>query len=144
MNWGWKIAIFMTAFIAFIMSMVIMAFGNKIDLVSEDYYQKELDYQEVIDAKSNAIDITSQVSIKQNENDLELTFPDSFNETITEGKISFYRADNSALDQTKTLNLVDFKQLITNEGFEFGYYSVFIDFTAEGKAYHIEKSLLYL
>ena len=141
MNWGWKITVFMGAFIAFIMTMVFMAFGNKIDLVSEDYYQKELDFQEMIDAKHNAKSIEQEVSVKQTENGLELVFPESFNEKITEGEITFFRPDNSALDQKKVLSLANHKQLVPYEGFKPGFYSVFIDFKVNGKAYHIEKSL---
>lgn len=141
MNWGWKIAVFMGAFIVFIMSMVVMSFGNKIDLVSEDYYQKELAFQDMIDAKQNASEFEKEVSIKQTEDGLEVSFPETFNKTIETGSITFFRPDNSALDLKKELNLAASKQLIDYTGFKPGFYSVFIDFTSNGKAYHIEKSL---
>jgi len=53
-NWGMGIAIFMTCFIIFIVSFVVKSSFLNTDLYAEDYYQQELDYQDIIDAKVNA------------------------------------------------------------------------------------------
>lgn len=141
MNWGWKIAVFMSVFIIFIMSMVISSFGNKIDLVSEDYYQKELDFQEIIDAKTNAKNIANEVDVKHTENGIELSFPETFTEKITKGTVTFFRPGNSDLDKREVLNLVNSKQQFELEKFQLGLYTVFIDFEVDGEKYHLEKSL---
>jgi nitrogen fixation protein FixH len=141
MNWGWKITIIMTAFIAFILSMVISSFGNKIDLVSADYYQKELVFQEVIDAKTNALSIKSEVNVKHTESGLELSFPDTFTKQITEGTITFFRPDNSDLDTEEILSLVDNKQILSFKKLKPGFYNIYIAFKAGGDDYHIEKSI---
>jgi hypothetical protein len=53
MNWGKGITIFMVAFMAFIGSMVYYAFTKNADLVEEDYYENELNYDKNKESKSN-------------------------------------------------------------------------------------------
>ena len=51
MNWGYKILFVYIAFIAGILLMVFKSSTQKRDLVTADYYAKELKYQERIDAE---------------------------------------------------------------------------------------------
>mgnify|MGYP000509856137 FL=1 len=56
-NWGTGIVIVIAAFISFIMYFVItMSTNNKYsyDLVTDNYYQQELQYQKQIEAEKNA------------------------------------------------------------------------------------------
>lgn len=53
LSWGSWIAVAYTLFVLLIVFMVYMAFGEKWDLVSENYYEQELKYQEKIDSKAN-------------------------------------------------------------------------------------------
>jgi hypothetical protein len=48
-SWGIKIAMLYCGFVALIIIMVSMAMNQKIDLVSKDYYEQELNYQKKID-----------------------------------------------------------------------------------------------
>ena len=48
MNWGWKITIFMGIYMIGIISVVWYAMLLDVNLVTEDYYQQELAYEEQI------------------------------------------------------------------------------------------------
>jgi hypothetical protein len=50
MNWGYKILFVYLAFVAGILLMVFKSSIQKRDLVTPDYYAKELKYQQRIDA----------------------------------------------------------------------------------------------
>ena len=50
MNWGKGIALALTLFIGFIMYMVITMMSTSIDLESDDYYEKEINYSSELDA----------------------------------------------------------------------------------------------
>lgn len=52
MNWGKGIIIGMSLFVAFISVLVTIIMSNRVDLVSEDYYRKEIAYEEEIKAKN--------------------------------------------------------------------------------------------
>ena len=48
MNWGWKIAIFMGIYMIGIISVVWYAMLLDVNLVTEDYYQQELEVSKKI------------------------------------------------------------------------------------------------
>ncbi|MGV3632225.1 MAG: FixH family protein [Bacteroidota bacterium] len=52
MNWGKGIIIGMSAFVAFISVLVTIIMSNRVDLVSDDYYRKEIAYESEIAAKN--------------------------------------------------------------------------------------------
>lgn len=54
MNWGKGIAIFLVLFIGFILTLAIVLMQANTDLVGEDYYKKEIAYEDEIIAESNA------------------------------------------------------------------------------------------
>jgi hypothetical protein len=54
MNWGKGIAIFLVLFIGFILTLAIILMQANTDLVGEDYYIKEIAYEDEIVAESNA------------------------------------------------------------------------------------------
>jgi hypothetical protein len=59
MNWGYKILFVYAIFITGILFMVFKSATQKMDLVTPDYYAKELKYQEKID-ESNRVNALSE------------------------------------------------------------------------------------
>ena len=55
MNWGKGVTIAFILFVGFIMFMVVGAFRENFDLVSDDYYLEEINYQDKINQKANFI-----------------------------------------------------------------------------------------
>ena len=49
MNWGNKIMLSFSVFVAIIITMVVVSMKQDVFLVSEDYYDKEVKYQNQID-----------------------------------------------------------------------------------------------
>ena len=81
-NWGTGIVVTIIAFIAFIMYFVItMSTDNTYshDLVTDKYYQEELNYQQEIDAEKNANRLKEKVTIEKNSKGLQINFPKYFN-----------------------------------------------------------------
>ena len=107
MNWGWRITIFLTCFIAFILSMVVYSFYTTNDLVAEDYYNQEIHYQMNIDAQKNALELSKEVQLTSETEVVKIQFPNDFNINYTDGEISFYRPDDAKLDQKFSLKLSD-------------------------------------
>ena len=52
-NWGWGIFIVLVLFIAFIGNLVYKSSQVRVDLVSENYYEKEIKYQHQIESEKN-------------------------------------------------------------------------------------------
>lgn len=142
MNWGWRIAIFLTCFIGFIMYMVIYSFGVNGELVADDYYNQEVQYQLNIDAQKNGFEFAKEVELSSTENGVLISFPKSFNLSYQKGDISFYRPDNSKLDKSFAMNLgSDNTQNLDQKALAKGFYTVTIQFVSEGKMYLINKEI---
>lgn len=142
MNWGWRITIFLTLFIGFIMSMVIYSFSTTNDLVSEDYYNQEIQYQQNIDAQKNALFLANEVTLVIENKSIVLTFPSNFSQVIEKGDITFYRPDNAKLDKSFDLNLNELnKQFIPKADIVRGFYNVTIQFVSDKKTYLFNKEI---
>lgn len=135
-NWGTKIAIFYISFVLFILAMVYMAFGEKYDLVTEDYYQQELEFQDKIDKSANAFALDEKLKIVIKSGSVILKFPSSLKETS--GTINFFRPSDSKADFTEDINLNDGNQSISIEKFTKGKYIVKTEWKNEGTEFFQE------
>jgi hypothetical protein len=118
MNWGFKISILYGGFILLIVTMVTLSMKQKVDLVSEDYYQQELDFQHKINQIERTEKLATPLTWKVTRKQLELQFPAEFSGKSKQGKIFFFRPSDAVLDQevsltkdTATLQQLSLKQL---------------------------------
>lgn len=75
-NWGTGIALTLVLFACIMTFMVIKASQQRFDLVSENYYEEEMAYQEVIDQKSNALLLNSKAELQLIDGKLVLSLPE--------------------------------------------------------------------
>jgi len=75
MSWGYKILTFYLAFVALIVFMVFSAFQYKVNLVSTDYYERELKYQDVIDGRVNLAAAGETVYVNHPSGGLDILLP---------------------------------------------------------------------
>lgn len=142
MNWGWRIALFLTLFIGFIMSMVIYSFGRTNDLVSEDYYNQEIQYQKNIDAQKKGLYLTKEITIESKSDVIQIGFPADFSSDIEKGDISFYRPDNAKLDRSFEMKLNNKNvQSINKSEIASGFYKITIQFIQNGELHLINKEM---
>jgi hypothetical protein len=144
-NWGTGIVIAMLLFMGFILSFVWKAsFNPKYDhtLVSETYYEDDINYQKEIDAKNNAKALANQVKINQTDKGILFIFPAEFKTTISEGSIGLMRLANEKLDVNVPLKLDDANsQLISSDVLVQGRYQLKIFWIANAKSYMIREVL---
>lgn len=70
MNWGKGIAIFLVLFIGFITTLAVVLMRANTDLVSEDYYLKEVNYGSEIIAEQNAINAEAELILEEDDDGL--------------------------------------------------------------------------
>jgi hypothetical protein len=140
MNWGYRITILFSAFVVLILFMVNKAFKTNVDLVSDDYYEKEIKYQEQIDKINNAGNLKDLIACSQNEKELVINFANMSNSS--KGEIFFFRPSDQSRDFKKTIAIDNNKeQHIDKNNFTQGYYKVQIDWETGGKKYFVEKEI---
>ncbi len=143
MNWGYKILIFIIAFIIAMLSMVFVAFRQTNDMVDENYYEKEMNYQSLIDAAQNLNLVSDSILINQNESYVIVNIPNSLISNFEQGNLSFLRIDDKRKDVT-----FDFKPnekgVLLIEKFKFvsGAYKARIKWRNLGKDYYREQNLI--
>lgn len=141
MNWGYKILIVYLLFVVGIVFMVFKSSNQKIDLVTTDYYAKELKYQEKIDAVKRTKALSVPVKFKVADQKISIQFPEEFRALEIKGTALIYYPADEEKDIQKdfiTKNgsvILDFP--IRNNG----SHELQINWTADGKAYYFEDKL---
>lgn len=141
MNWGKSIVLAFVIFISFIMYIVIRSAQEGIDLVSEDYYNEELKYQDVIDAEINTLPFKDSIRIEHIAQTIEMEFPDAII-VDAEGEIYFFRPNDIKLDKKILLSTnTDGLQIIGADQFIPGMYVVKVNWNKNGKTYFYQQNI---
>ena len=133
MNWGKGLTIAIIAFMSFILYMVItlMTKGNA-DLVSEDYYKKEIEYEKEITALKNSENATEKVTINNKGEFIVFQFPTT--KEIDNIEIHLLRPNNDKADLT--FSEKDTKNvMIEKKKLEKGVYKASIRYNSEGQPF---------
>lgn len=138
-NWGWGIALFYSGFVVFMLALVYTASQHKVDMVTEDYYKKELSYQQHIDKLNTTQKLKQQLQWTVNSQSVMLSFPAEVAHSNIKGEVVFYRPSNSAEDFTVPIT-VDSSGIVTvqSQKFKKGVYRMQIDWSAGDIAYYNE------
>ncbi len=138
MNWGKGITIVMIGFMSFILYMVITMMSKHTDLQSEDYYQKEIEYEKEIKALSNTNLLAEKVKISENGEYVIVQFP-ALNE-LNSIEVSLFRPNDQKDDQTFTVS--DSKTLmIPLKKLKKGVYKMNIQYKVKGELYMQKENL---
>ena len=139
-NWGTKIGLLYSGFVAFILFMVYLSFGQQYDLVTEDYYAAEINYQETIDSKSRASSLNEPLRATIEGNQLLLHFPGT-TENI-EGSLEAFRPSDQSKDFSKSFELVENKYAIPLQQFVKGKYYLKVHWSVAEEKYYHELSII--
>lgn len=147
-HWGHGIVIALASFMIFIVSMIFFYERDKraFDLVTEDYYEQELHYQDVIDAKNNAYNLPIKPEIKVKHGDgIFFSFPSEF-KSGTKGEVTMYHVANKDLDKKFLLELDTLGRFYIpkenlNKANHITKYVAKLSWTHSGKSYHMEQNI---
>jgi hypothetical protein len=144
MNWGKKIALVYLSFVAFMGFMVWKCLQQKdINLVSEDYYQKEIAYQTNIDQMNNTNQLSSELKFdyKSDGQTVMLGFPkESIGST---GEVNFYRPADAHKDFKVKLDIANAEsQSIPVSNLDRGLWVVKVSWNKDGKGYYKEEKMV--
>ena len=133
----WIVVVFIL-FAAFIGTLVTVCMREDISLVSADYYQQELAYQDQISRMNNAAALTEKPRVSVTRDFIQVTF-DSLS-FIEQGKLDLFCPSDSKMDRTfeisKPGNNQTFRYALT--GVKSGMYRVKLSWSMDGKDYYQE------
>ena len=146
LNWPTGIILALVSFIIFILSFVYKAtFLPEYDhqLVSDEYYNDELNYQEEIDKLKRASELAENISISKNNNGLLIKFPSNIDYKQIKGSISFKRLSNRKIDFKLPIELTSSQLLLKDEELVAGRWDVKIAWEVAEKTYLFKEKIIY-
>ena len=143
MNWGKGITIVIIAFMLFIASFVYRAFQHDANLVTEDYYEQEVNYDQTKTDKQNYQNLAGNITISKNQDGIYFQFPEQVSSSVN-GKIKFYRPDSKKFDREFDLTLnKDRQQVLDYDQFIEGNYEVTVEWKENAKGYIFEDQIKF-
>ncbi|MBK9098391.1 MAG: FixH family protein [bacterium] len=141
-NWGTGIVIGIIAFVVISVSMTVIFMTQDVSLVSDNYYEKSLTYQDEIDKQSRTQSLDEQVKINFNGEIINILFPVEYLNKNISGEIYFYRPSDSKLDFKLPLDLSEEgNQMILVKDFEKGFWRMKLNWMMNGNGYYNERAV---
>ncbi|MBK6837427.1 MAG: FixH family protein [Bacteroidetes bacterium] len=141
-NWGWGITLFLVVFMSFILQLVYRCTQQRVDLVSEKYYENEIKYQQRIDMEKNTASLIEDLNIQTKNGLMEINYPSLSG--VRTGKITFFKPDDSRIDFVvpvdSTSGILSQKVDITQ--MKKGWWNVQVQWNQEGTPFYSEKKVL--
>lgn len=138
-SWGTGIVIAIITFVFFTLTTTIFLMNQKVDLVTEDYYKKGLDYQKQIDSEQRTNQYSDQIKINFDAEFVSIEFPASLQSNQIKGEILFYRPSDSELDFIIPLRLDNQKQVIPVASIKKGFWRIKINWNYGNNSYYKES-----
>ncbi len=106
-HWPVGIAIIYISFVVILIAFVIFSTFHKVDLVTKDYYEQEIKYQQQINRINRADSLSAPVNWHHDKDQRLVTiqFPKELNAKNIEGKILFFRPSDAKQDKLIALRL---------------------------------------
>lgn len=145
-NWGTGIVLAFIGFISFIMYFIISMNTNtdyQHDLVTEDYYKAELEYQNDINKEENSKNLEKNISWKKVDEGIIIEFPKNLDfENIT-GKVFLYRPSDKQLDFETQISLSNHNLLIPDKRLLDGRWNIKVYWQYNKTSYLYKKEIMY-
>lgn len=142
MNWGYGITILTLGFVLFMCLLAGSAYRQSFDLVAEDYYGKELRYEEQIKKQERQGMLKEKIVCTQDKDNIRIQFPPEVAGKKVEGVVLFFRPSDALMDRSISLHLNDGFQVFSKKAFPKGFYKVQIDYSADTTLYYFEDAFM--
>ena len=136
----------MLVYIAFVAGMGFLVFkasSEKFDLVTKDYYDQELEYQQVIDQAANSSRLSAPVTIERTEGELKISFPDEMMNKKKLVDFYLYYAADAKKDFRKSFELNENELVQALPAGMKGMYELKLLWETDGVKYYFEKKLFF-
>ena len=113
------------------------------DLVAEDYYKLELEFQNDIDKQNNAKTLDQNLSLTKTDEGILIAFPEKLEINGITGKVFLYRPSNKQLDFETPISLSEHNLLIPDNRLLDGRWNIKVDWQYKGNKYLYKKEISY-
>ncbi|MDR9398496.1 FixH family protein [Salibacter sp.] len=140
-TWGHGITIVLIMIMVGFSYVLFMSFNREYDLVAEDYYAKELTFQDEIDKRENALRADKRIATTFDSEHLVLEFM-GIESTPDSGSVKLFRPSSKSLDLTFDMKLDTAQRLfIPFEKLQKGKYIIQADWTENQTSFYVEETV---
>lgn len=145
-NWGTSIVIAFASFMLFILFFVYKVQSNsKYDneLVVEEYYKHDANYQQELAKLQNGADLEEKPIFTKTNDGIEIQFPTTFDSKKIAGNVSFYRSSNKKLDFEVPISMSGSTLLIPKKRLLGGLWDITINWKYNNVEYISKETIYY-
>lgn len=140
-NWGTGAFMLFGSFALFMTGLAIFASMQSNELVTEDYYEKELEFEEVQKKQEKTALLSAQAKLSVVDDKFVINFPKEVEDVIS-GNVVFFKPSSQKDDKS-----IDFKTTsgiyeLAIGGYSAGMYKVKINWEASGVEYYDEGEIV--
>ena len=130
-------------FILFILFLIfIFPMGKQnAEMISNNYYEEELQYQDIIDAKNNAAKLEKKPTYKATTEGILITFPETIKVDENIANFVLFRTEDSNLDVKKEVTLQHNLFLIPAKVISKGSYTLKLKWKENKKPYQVDYDI---
>ncbi|MDL1913615.1 MAG: nitrogen fixation protein FixH [Bergeyella sp.] len=146
LTWGHGVIFALLSFMIFIVGMIILFPMGKqnAEMITDNYYEEELVYQDVIDAKNRADTLREKPEVSILPRGINISFPEEINNENTKFEFFLYRTNDKNLDIKKTFSLSEQNTYrIPNEILVSGSYTLKLMWKKDKKNYQRDYKVLW-
>lgn len=140
-SWGGRIVLLYGGFVALIITLVVGSMKQDFQLVADDYYQQEIQYQNVLNASKNQSELSTPARIFANETTLTIEFPEEFKGQFVNGNVHFYSPINEEWDKIVPFTNVEERLEVPRDELVKTRYQIKLTWQADGKDYYQESDI---
>lgn len=142
-SWGVGITIVIILFLLISLATVYFTTTVDVELVTDNYYEKELQYQDQINSEMRTADLPEQLKIKTESDKVIFSFPKLFNSKDISGELYLYKPSNEQNDMRIPVKVDStFIQVITTDKLEKGLWRIKASWSVNKIKYYNEKILM--
>lgn len=143
LSWGHMITAAYVTFAGGIIFLSVKASRQHFDLVTPDYYEQELKYQEVIDQKVSTAALSGPVTIEKSEGTIVIRFPAEFKDQTIKGEVYFYCPSDKKKDVRENFTATSQSYTHAVPAHASGLYDIKLRWEAAGKQYYKEQQIYF-
>ena len=140
MNWGHRLLIVLAGIALLISTLVYKCMHQNFQLVSTNYYDEELKYQDKIDGMHNAA-IAGNIVLQQTDKSIKLQLPEALRNNKLTGQVYFYCPANALKDVKLGLQVNDGDMLIDKSKLVASNYTIKLSLQSNSKPYYYEQPI---
>lgn len=142
-SWGYKILFVYLLFVVGILFLVFKASQEKFDLVTPNYYDAELKFQNVINDRQRVAQLSAPPKITHSVNKVQVEFPHEFLNQDMQGEIYLYRPSNASKDfKRKFTTNKNFIEITLDRNFS-GSYELKLSWKVNKATFYHEQRIFF-